>query len=249
MYRQEETEMNKTMIVLLVLTLATGLIHAEKKQSNPFGKQPGDLSQLKVASIKVQTPNGGETWVKGGIGIVTWTTNVSQNVHIVLKATTVASGGEFVIATNIAPNAGKVVYGVPAHIGYDGKIFKVIISTMDGKVRDESDDTFTVRPMTMSASLSANPASFAGPCPATILFSGSITAEYPCEVTYYFGRNDGSKSPDYKISVAAGKPAAVSYSWQLNGDYSGHVTIYIFNPVLKNSNTAYFTVKCAQQTK
>lgn len=241
--------MNKTVIVLLVFTLATGLFYAEQKQNNSFGKQPGDLSKLKVASIKVQTPNGGETWVKGGIGIVTWTTNVSQNVNIILKATTVASGGEFVIATNIAPNAGKVVYGVPTNIGYDGKIFKVIISTMDGKVRDESDDTFTVRPMTMAASLSANPASFVGPCPATILFSGSITAEYPCEVTYYFGRNDGSKTPDYKLSVTAGNPKPVAYSWPQTGNYSGHVTIYITNPVLKSSNTAYFTVNCASSSK
>ena len=43
-----------------------------------------------LLSIKVQTPNGGETWVKGGIGIVTWTTvNVSQNVNGTLPEMTI----------------------------------------------------------------------------------------------------------------------------------------------------------------
>ena len=241
--------MKKTIAVFLALGLAAIFMFADQKPATSL--QNATLQpKPPFWSIKVQTPNGGETWVKGGIGIVTWTTvNVSQNVNIILKATTVVNGGEFPIATNVAPNAGKVVYGVPTNIGYDGKVFKVIISTVDGKVKDESDDTFTVRPMTMAASLSANPASFTGPCPATINFSGSITAEYPCMVTYFFGRNDGSKSPNYKVSVAAGKPQAVSYSWQLSASYSGHVTIYVVDPVNKSSNTAYFTVNCAQKVK
>jgi len=241
--------MKKTIAVLLALGLTAIFMFADQKPATSL--QNTNLQpKPPFWSIKVQTPNGGETWVKGGIGIVTWTTvNVSQNVNIILKATSVASGGEFPIATNVAPNAGKVVYGVPTNIGYDGKVFKVIISTVDGKVRDESNDTFTVRPMDMTASLSANPATFTGPCPATINFSGSITAEYPCNVTYFFGRNDGAKSPNYKVSVAAGKPQAVSYSWQLKGSYSGHVTIYVVDPVLKSSNTAYFTVNCASGPK
>lgn len=51
------------------------------------------------------------------------------------------------------------------------------------------------------------------------------------------------------VNVAAGKPQVVSYSWQLKGSYSGHVTIYVVGPVTKSLNTAYFTVNCASSPK
>jgi hypothetical protein len=236
--------MKKITIAFFALALIAGFAFAIEK---PATALQNSILQPKppFSSIKVQTPNGGETWVKGGIGIVTWTTvNVAQNVNIILKATNVFSGGEFPIAKNIAPNAGKVVYGIPTNIGYDGKVFKVIISTVDGKVRDESNDTFTLRPMELSATLSAFPTTFTGACPATINFKGFITAEYPCEVTYFFGHNDGTKSANYKVTVAAGKPQAVSYSRQVAQSGSGHVTLFVVAPVAKSSNTAFFTVTC-----
>jgi len=236
--------MKKIIAVLFALALIAGFAFAVEKPATTVQSSPL-LPKPPFSSIKVQTPNGGETWVKGGIGIVTWTTvNVSQNVNIILKATSVFSGGEFPIAKNIAPNAGKVVYGIPTNIGYDGKVFKIIISTVDGKVRDESNDTFTLRPMELSATLSAFPTTFSGACPATINFKGFITAEYPCEVTYFFGHNDGTKSANYKVTVAAGKPQAVAYSRQVAQSGSGHVTIYMVAPVNKSSNTAYYTVTC-----
>jgi len=235
--------MRKLTIVLLVLGLTASFAFAGKKPVTDL--QQSVVQPKPFWSIKVQTPNGGETFVKGGICIVTWTTvNVAQNVNIILKATSVAIGGEFPIAMNIAPNAGKVVYGVPTNIGYEGKVFKVVISTVDGKVRDESNETFSIRPMDLNATLSVFPETFTGPCPVTMNFKGFITAEYPCVVTYFFGRNDGTKSPNYKVSVAAGKPQPVSYSWQLTKSYSGHVTVYVVAPVNKSSNTAYFTVNC-----
>jgi len=236
--------MKKSIVVILGIVLAAGFAFAVEKQATVLQSSPL-LPKPPLSSIKVQTPNGGETWVKGGIGIVTWTTfNVAQNVNIILKATNVFSGGEFAIAKNIAPNAGKVVYGIPTNIGYDGKVFKVIISTVDGKVRDESNDTFTLRPMTLSASLSAFPETFNGTCPVTINFKGFITAEYPCSVTYFFGHNDGTKSPEYKVTVAAGKPQPVAYSRLVTSSSSGHVTLFVVAPVAKSSNTAFFTVTC-----
>jgi hypothetical protein len=240
--------MKKTKIVLLAVILACGLIGAVQKQNNPFGKQPGD--QFKVASIKVQTPNGGETWGKGSTGSITWsTTNVTQNVNIILKATTNAVGGEFVIRANLPPTANNVVYQIPANFGYEGKIFKIIITTVDGKVRDESDDTFSIRPVKVFSTLSSNPENFTGPCPVTVTFTGTITVDFPCEVIYYFFNHDnGTQSQNFTTYINSTQ--TTYYSRQVTGSYSGHTSLQIVSPKYQpSSNTAYFTVVCAQQVK
>ena len=86
--------MKKIIIAFFALGLIAGFAFAVEK---PASALQSSILKPPFSSIKVQTPNGGETWVKGGIGIVTWTTvNVSQNVNIILKATSVFSGGEFV---------------------------------------------------------------------------------------------------------------------------------------------------------
>jgi len=242
--------MKKLKIVFLAFFLVTGLIGAEQKKNFPSSSKPIDHSQPKpyLSSITVLTPNGGETWGKGGTGIITWSmANVTQNVNIILKATN-SVGGEFTIRANLPPTANKVVYLVPTNFGYDGKVFKVIISTVDGKIKDESDDTFTIRAMNFFATLASTPENYTGACPVTINFSGTITAEFPCDVTYYFfNHDDGTQSPNYTTYVNGSK--TVPYSRQVTGSHSGHTTLYVTAPGGAKSNTAYFTVVCAQQVK
>jgi hypothetical protein len=238
--------MKKSIVAISTIILAANCTFAVEKSATALRSQ---IPKRKppLIQIKVQTPNGGETWIKGGVFSVTWTTvNVAQNVNIILKDTSALRGGKLVIANNIAPNAGRVFYSIPTNlgIGQDGKFFKVIISTTDGKVSDESNDTFTIRARAPIAYLYALPAVFNGPCPATINFKGSITAAYPYLITYFFSHDDGTKSPDYQVSLLPDVPQAVYYSRQIAQSGSGHVTLYVIAPVNFSSNTAFFTVNC-----
>ena len=243
--------MKKSMITVLALFLAAGLVCADHKQTVPSSK-PIDTTQPKpfFSSITVLTPNGGETWGKGSTGIITWaTSNIHQNVNIILKVVNVVAGGEFMIRSNLPPTASKVVYQVPTNIGYEGKVFKIIITTVDGKVNDESDGTFTIRPVKVTSTLASNPSTYTGACPVTINFTGTINVDFPCEVVFFFfNHDDGTQSQNF--TTYNNGTLTAYYSRQVTGSKSGHTTLYIVAPQNQpSSNTAYFTVVCAQQVK
>lgn len=243
--------MKKSMVAVLTFILLSGLICADQKQNIAPGKLSVTAQQKPFfPKITVLTPNGGETWGKGSTGIITWSvSNVHQNVNIILKAVTAGVGGEFTIRAGLPPTAAKVVYQIPSNIGYEGKVFKIIITTADGKVKDESDDTFTIKPIKVTSTLASNPSTHTGACPVTINFTGTINVDFPCEVVFFFfNHDDGTQSQNF--TTYNNGTLTAYYSRQVTGSKSGHTTLYIVAPLNQpSSNTAYFTVNCAQQVK
>ena len=240
--------MKKLMPFILVILLFTGLAHAIDKKNIAARPVPPGTAYLPAPELKVLTPNGGETWGIGGNVQVTWSaTHVTQNVNVWI--TIAGSSGIFTIKQNVPAGTQKAVYTVPANFGYSGKIFKVVIATADNKVKDSSDDTFTIRKMNITAWMN-DPAEqqYTGACPVTLNFHAQIGVEFPCWVNYSFYFEDGSESPTFSIFVDTVKD--VTFARTISGTLEGHATISILSPSKATSaNSSYFNVHCAQASK
>ncbi len=130
--------MNKKLLFLLFLILAIGVAFSHSQ----IKVKPTQLQVLK--SIKVLSPNGGESWLKGNNYTIRWQSHgISGNVKIKLKWGT-SSGGWFNVI-NSTPNNGNYFYHVPSTgIGQEGNQFKIYVMTLDEAVKDESDGFFTL---------------------------------------------------------------------------------------------------------
>jgi hypothetical protein len=239
--------MKKTALFILILSLFGVLSYAGGTIKVISKPGPGQ-SDFKVASLKVLSPNGGETWGMGAFGYVTWSAaNVTQNVNVWLKIA--GSSAVYMIKQNVPPGTHNAIYTVPANMGYSGKIFKVVVATMDGKIMDESDDTFTIRKMNITANMTdSGEQQYSGPCPITLNFGAQINVEFPCWVTYNFYFEDGSESQTFKTYVVSVKD--VAFARTISKTLEGHITISILSPVKLNSgNSAYFKVHCTEPLK
>ena len=108
----------------------------------------------------------------------------------------------------------------------------------------------------ITATLTANPATYNGPCPATIQFSGTIFDNVGNrDVTYRFNRNDDVAGPEQVIHFNQPGSQTVSTTWTLgdinglpNGlpSYQGWETIEILEPVQARANLAEFKVTCTE---
>lgn len=107
------------------------------------------------------------------------------------------------------------------------------------------DDTGSIKaPIIIKASLSADPSSYTGPCPATITFKGKISASRPAVVQYRFIRNDGAIAPVKTLTFSAAGSKSVSTTWTLGRDYTGWEAIKVISPVEVESNKANFSIQC-----
>jgi hypothetical protein len=107
---------------------------------------------------------------------------------------------------------------------------------------------------TITASLSANPATYNGPCPARIEFSGTITDNVGNrDVTYRFIFSDGATQAMPVIHFNQPGSQTVSTSWTLGGNtltsYQGWAAIEILQPVQLQSNRAEFSMTCTPSTE
>jgi hypothetical protein len=97
----------------------------------------------------------------------------------------------------------------------------------------------------VTATFAASPASYSGPCPAHIHFTGSITAPPGVSGTYTFTRSDGG--PDRILPYGPGT-TPVTYDWQIGGasltSVTAWVAIQILTPGPLQSNHATFTMHC-----
>lgn len=232
---------------IVTLALLAGLgIAADTPLANV--KPPAaDLSAIKPA-LKVLAPNGGETWCKGGFGRVTWSeTSVFKPLKVWIKI----SGQEaiYMIGTNIPPGTKSADYTIPANLGYEGQVFKVVVATMDGKVMDESDNCFTIRKPFIEAQMNeTEERQYTEPCPVTLGFSAKIHVEMPCQVKYKFWYEDGSESQVFSTLVQSYKD--VPFSRTISGTLQGHVNIRIVSPAQAvGARASYFNVHCSQAVK
>lgn len=107
-------------------------------------------SQIQVRKSNVRPyliltyPNGGQVYTKGDSMDIRWKSNlIKGNVKLKLKWGT-GGGGWFPITDSTA-NDGKYRYDIPEKgIGRHGNQFRVFVMTLDEKIRDASNDMFTI---------------------------------------------------------------------------------------------------------
>lgn len=104
---------------------------------------------------------------------------------------------------------------------------------------------------TVTATLSANPSSYSGTCPATIKFEGEITVSgitKPLDIEYQFIRSDGAAGPVNKLTFQQNGTKKVSTTWTLGGDklpeYSGWEAVKVLTRPPVESNKANFKIEC-----
>ena len=98
--------------------------------------------------------------------------------------------------------------------------------------------------LTVSAKLTADPASFTGYCPVTITFKGSIAVSGACSVKYKFIRSDGALKPVQTANFFSAGTKAVTDTWTLGKSYSVWEAIEVVSPVKVKSGQANFTITC-----
>lgn len=102
----------------------------------------------------------------------------------------------------------------------------------------------------VAATLTANPATFSGKCPAVITFNGQITVAEPGNIQYKFIRSDGANAPVQTLNFTRPGSKAVSTTWTLGGPgftYEGWEAIQVVYPQQVESNHANFKVQCASE--
>jgi len=136
----------KCFLFLIIFSLAGQVVSPQVQQKQVIQKKIQFLR-----SIKVLSPNGGETWYKEGQYTIRWESRgISGDVRIIIKKW---DGERYIHYLELqTPNDGSHVWKVPQKIGYTvlpaGSYYKVEIGTMDRAVKDESDGYFNIRDRT-----------------------------------------------------------------------------------------------------
>lgn len=97
-----------------------------------------------------------------------------------------------------------------------------------------------------SVTASVSPATFSGPCPHTINFSGQIAANGPGEVTYRWERSNGNMGPIKSVTFdTAGTKTVTSANWELTQSGTYWAKLHVLTPNAMSSTQAKFTLNCA----
>jgi len=114
--------------------------------------------------------------------------------------------------------------------------------------------TVTLSPTSASlsisnASMSAEPAEFAGACPKTYTFTGKFTLNVPASVTYKIeaGANDPAfifTLPSAQTSSFGAGEQVITYVLNFTGSVTGWARLHITAPVDLTSSQAAFTLTC-----
>ena len=97
------------------------------------------------------------------------------------------------------------------------------------------------------AAATVTPPSFAGTCPTTFDFQGTITTRAAGTVTYRWLRSDGAMGAPQMLTFPAAGSMTVSTSWMLGGAgtaYTGWQRLEILSPESQLSNLATFDLLC-----
>ena len=102
----------------------------------------------------------------------------------------------------------------------------------------------------VSATLTASPEVYDGPCPVTIKFSGNITVKGKGLVKYTFVRSDGATGPVYTLDFAGDETKHVDTTWTLSPPTFGEwVAIKILSPTVLQSERASFKGTCLKEAE
>lgn len=81
-------------------------------------------------------------------------------------------------------------------------------------------------------------------CSKAFKFTGKITASREGTVKYYWEKSNGGKSTSQTVKFTKAETKSVSYSWTVNGDYSGWARLKTISPENLASSKASFTETC-----
>jgi hypothetical protein len=93
--------------------------------------------------------------------------------------------------------------------------------------------------------LRPSPANYSGSCPATVRFTGTITAAGVSQLQYRVVRSDGIRGPVTTVNFPpSGGMHAVAGTWRLTQDLKGWESIEVLTPVKITSSPAAFSATC-----
>jgi hypothetical protein len=90
--------------------------------------------------ITVTSPNGGESWIAGTQQAITWTSDVTSNLRIVL----LKNGLQYAVIAGALPNTGIFNWFIPATIIAGTDYTVKISSCIDPLISDVSDGNFSI---------------------------------------------------------------------------------------------------------
>jgi len=94
-------------------------------------------------------------------------------------------------------------------------------------------------------SVSVSPSTYSSTsCSKAFKFTGKITASREGTVKYYWEKSNGGKSTSQTVKFTKAETKSVSYSWTVNGDYSGWARLKTTSPETLTSSKASFTETC-----
>jgi hypothetical protein len=101
------------------------------------------------------------------------------------------------------------------------------------------------------ADLTVSPATYGGPCPASLTFNGKITVNRPATVHYRFIRSDDTRKHPGVLTFDKPGTKEVTDTWQLgeaggSAELNGWSAIQVSFPMKAQSNTAYFKGRCSE---
>lgn len=197
-------------------------------------------------SITVQSPNGGENWVKGTTHPVLWNDNICENVRIELW-----KGGQYnsLIAASV-PSNGSFTWVVPTDAtlipGNDYRVRIMSAATIAGSniiVQDFSDTTFTI-----SAPQNSAPIVIVTPnggenlimgCPAMIQWISAAATAGPFKIELY-------KNNLFHSVICAQTPSGMmNFTWMVptfltpGNDYKVKVSTLTSPPVFDFSDSTF----------
>lgn len=104
----------------------------------------------------------------------------------------------------------------------------------------------------VTVSISADPASYTGKCPASITFTAKIASTERGNVQYRFTRSDGALSMVETLKFDAPGTKTVRTTWTLGGErlpsFSGWQAMESLYPETVSSDRANFSIRCQSET-
>jgi len=116
--------------------------------------------------------------------------------------------------------------------------FAFSLAVLTGLVTTLTADEETIGDVTVTA----NPESFAGPCPVTIKFTGTIQVlNYPMTFNYHWERSDGGKGQVHVVRVPSvhTRTVTVVETWNVGGSHRRGQTFKVWEKLYVNCGNTH----------